>query len=55
MISHYLEMEQNNSDFLFSTDALFVLYLNDAFKVRYGLHKLAERHLIDQFFVHLMI
>jgi len=41
---------KNNSDFLFSTDALFVLYLNDAFKVRYGLHKLADRHLIDQLF-----
>ena len=40
----------NLTNFLFSTDALFVLYLNDAFKVRYGIHKLAERSSKDQLF-----
>lgn len=38
------------SNFLFSTNSLFVLYLNEAFKVRYGIHKLAERQVRDQLF-----
>jgi hypothetical protein len=46
----YPNTNDNLSNFLFSTNSLFVLYLNDAFKVRYGIHKLAERSSKDQLF-----